>query len=136
MSSKFLLNPWLNLAQKPVCSALLSKHTWVCADERTARENSREKLVVHFDLRADETLGSRSGAGETQPILAPNPQENTQTDYLISHASVALSPGWEMKGILMIKPGGKVCWSSNSSETTQIRVQVWRFDTQLFMLWY
>lgn len=89
MSSKFLLNPRLNLAPNPVCSAQLSKHTWVCADKRTASWNSGGKSVVHFDLRVDEILGSKQGAGENQAILAPNPQENTQTDYLISQAIVA-----------------------------------------------
>lgn len=84
MGSKILLNPWLNSAKKTVCSSQLSKHTWLCVGACTAQQNSREKSDVHFDLRTDETLGSKSGEWGESTDLSSESRRNLQTDYLTS----------------------------------------------------
>lgn len=89
MGSKFLLNPWLNLAQKkkkkkPVCSTQLSKHTWLRAGTCTAQLKSEKRSDVHVDLREDETLGSKSGSWGESTDLSSESLSNLQTDYLIN----------------------------------------------------
>lgn len=84
MGSKFILNPWLKFAQKNLSALLSFQSTPVCVRGAcTARRNSGEQSDVRFDLRADETLGSKSGTGGESTDLSSESMSNLQTDYLI-----------------------------------------------------
>lgn len=93
MGSKFLLNPWLNLAQKPVCSAQRSKHSRVrasaCAAQRNGRGNSRMCVLIEGggDIRI-KVFGGWGGDWRESTDLSCGSVSSLQTDYLISKVLV------------------------------------------------